>query len=140
MEIYCSYEYFQGFNISAKGIGILYVIYGKSFLNESLNVQSGISSRDGFRIIGSSSDYANLGIALSKGMDFNGDGQLDILFTTRQQITINGEEILHILFGVGNSFSSDDIYLNNSLSSLVLTKPVSTESRHLCRKPTTFCR
>ena len=100
------------FLVSAKSLGVLYVIYGKTFQKESMDLQSGISSNEGFRIIGSSSDYANVGIALSRRIDYNGDGLLDILFTS---ITNNGQGILHVLFGSANGFSSGDIHLSDSL-------------------------
>ena len=100
------------FLVSAKSLGVLYVIYGKTFQKESMDLQSGISSNEGFRIIGSTSDYANVGIALSRRIDYNGDGLLDILFTS---ITNNGQGILHVLFGSANGFSSGDIHLSDSL-------------------------
>jgi hypothetical protein len=66
--------------ISAKGIGVIYIILGKiSSISKDIYVDR-LSSQEGYKIVGSQTVF-NLGMSISNAGDFNKDGYPDIIFS-----------------------------------------------------------
>jgi hypothetical protein len=103
-----NHDIYEDIAISAKNVGIVYIIYGKpTELLKSFSVSS-LSSSDGFQITAGSSSVFNLGISLSSAGDFNNDGYSDLLMSG---LTTSSGFVTYVV--LGNS-TLKDIRLDSS--------------------------
>jgi hypothetical protein len=111
------------FLVSAKNVGIVYLIYGKESRASDLYVEE-MTDSEGFGIIGQESTF-NAGLAVSSAGDFNQDRANDILISA---FSFTGEGIVYLLFG--NPHSSEDIDLNlfSATMGFIFKTPVSSFS------------
>jgi hypothetical protein len=120
-------DHYNDFIISAKAIGVIYVLFGRSsIMNKNIDVTK-LTTTQGFKIIGASNTF-NTGVAVAGAGDFNKDGFKDIMFSA---MTEASQGIVYILLGT-NSFRDTDV--NELLSSsstgslLIITCPSSSFS------------
>jgi hypothetical protein len=108
------------FMISAKGIGTIYIFFGKVTLPTKNNYlyADQLSATEGFKIVGTSATV-HTGVALSNCGDFNNDGQTDILFSTQTRASSQG--IIYILFGNRSNIIRNISMDNLEASTAVLT-------------------
>jgi hypothetical protein len=86
---------FDDFMISSSSTNTVFILYGRPLFPNELQIDS-LSSSDGFKIIGSSSD-TNFGMAISLAGDFNGDKQKDFLISAIDMKT--SRPIIYIILG-----------------------------------------
>jgi hypothetical protein len=86
---------FDDFMISSSSTNTVFILYGRPLFPNELQIDS-LSSSDGFKILGSSSD-TNFGMAISLAGDFNGDKQKDFLISAIDMKT--SRPIIYIIFG-----------------------------------------
>jgi hypothetical protein len=108
--------------ISAKGIGVIYIILGKiSSISKDIYVDR-LSSQEGYKIVGSQTVF-NLGMSISNAGDFNKDGYPDIIFSGMS--AKNSQGTIYILFG-NSTFQDihlDSLNTSSTTKLLTITSP-----------------
>jgi hypothetical protein len=111
------------FMISAKAIGVIYILFGKEGPHQNIYVAN-LELDQGFKITGASGTF-NTGGAVAKGGDFNRDGYNEIIFSS---MTESSQGIVYVVFG-NETFRDVSLnQLDSSNSILKIVCPVASFS------------
>jgi hypothetical protein len=108
---------YQEMVICAKTPGICYVFFGKPEFITDIYIRN-MTATDGFRIIGSTSDTVNFGMAIDYVGDFNNDGWNDLMISAMSFTT---QGIVYIVLGRSVEKLNEDIIIENALPSSVFS-------------------
>jgi hypothetical protein len=114
--------------VSAIYANIVYVLYGKPEFPRLMNVNSDLTAKDGFIIIGSEKD-TNFGVALALVHDFNKDQFQDIAISAIQ--SSGNQNVIYLLlgnsgFGKSGIIRIDQLIGSSSVSLLKIVAPVNS--------------
>jgi sugar lactone lactonase YvrE len=100
---------FEEIVVSAIYANTVYIIFGRTHFNKTMNINE-LSSKDGFKIIGGNQDI-NFGLSMTFVHHFHNIGHRDIAVTA--QTPSGGQNIIYILFGTMIFSQLKDISLDS---------------------------